>query len=99
MREKIKDKGRLEHILNAIDGIMSDKELYTLENIKEITLLFHGFTKYVEIIGEAVYIDRLREKSLSGYKNFQFPFWTISFRSGNNLSSRRSKRNVAFLET
>lgn len=56
MREKIKDKGRLEHILNAIDGIMSDKELYTLENIKESTLLFHGFTKYVEIIGEAVYM-------------------------------------------
>ena len=96
MREKIKDKGRLEHILNAIDGIMSDKEPYTLENIKESTLLFHGFTKYVEIIGEAVYIDRLRQKLLSGYKNFQFPFWTISFQSRNNLSSRRSKRNVAF---
>lgn len=96
MREKIKDKGRLEHILNAIDGIMSDKELYTLENIKESTLLFHGFTKYVEIIGEAVYIGRLREKSLSGYKNFQSPFGAKNFRPRNNLSSCRSKRNVAF---
>ena len=56
MREKIKDRGRLEHILNAIDGIMNDKELYTLEQVKESTLLFHGFTKYVEIIGEAVYM-------------------------------------------
>ena len=48
MREKIKDRGRLEHILNAIDGIMNDKELYTLEQVKESTLLVHGFTKYVK---------------------------------------------------
>ena len=56
MREKIKDKGRLEHIFNAINGIMADKDLYTLEQIKSSTILFYGFTKYVEIIGEAVYM-------------------------------------------
>lgn len=56
MREKIKDKGRLEHILDAINGIMADKDLYTLEQIKSSTILFYGFTKYVEIIGEAVYM-------------------------------------------
>ena len=56
MREKVKDQGRLEHILNAINGIMSEKDLYTLGQVKESTLLFYGFTKYVEIIGEAVYM-------------------------------------------
>ena len=44
------------HILDAINGIMSNKDLYTLEQIKESTILFYGFTKYVEIIGEAVYM-------------------------------------------
>ena len=56
MREKIKDKGRLEHIMDAINGIMTDKELYSLEQVKSSTILFYGFTKYVEIIGEAVYM-------------------------------------------
>lgn len=56
MREKVKDSGRLVHILNAINGIIASKELYTLEQIENNTLLFYGFTKYVEIIGEAVYM-------------------------------------------
>lgn len=45
MREKIKDKGRLEHIMDAINGIMTDKELYSLEQVKSSTILFYGFTK------------------------------------------------------
>lgn len=56
MREKIKDKGRLEYIMDAINGIMTDKELYSLEQVKSSTILFYGFTKYVEIIGEAVFL-------------------------------------------
>ena len=56
MREKVKDIGRLQHILDAINGIMSDKEVYTLEQVKESTILFYGFAKYVEVIGEAVYM-------------------------------------------
>lgn len=56
MREKVKDRGRLEHILNAINGILTDKDLYTLEQLKSNTLVFYGFSKYVEIIGEAVYM-------------------------------------------
>ena len=56
MRETVKDHGRLVHILQAIDGILSDKDQYTLEQVKECTILFYGFTKYVEIIGEAVYM-------------------------------------------
>ena len=42
--------------MDAINGIMADKDLYTLEQIKLSTILFYGFTKYVEIIGEAVYM-------------------------------------------
>ena len=49
MRETVKDHGRLVHILQAIDGILSDKDQYTLEQVKEYTILFYGFTKYVEI--------------------------------------------------
>ena len=44
------------HILDAINGIMSDKDLYTYEQVNNSKLLFYGFTKYVEIIGEAVYM-------------------------------------------
>ena len=49
MRETVKDHGRLVHILQAIDGILSDKDQYTLEQVKECTILFYGFTKYVEM--------------------------------------------------
>ena len=38
MREKVKDIGRLRHILDAINGIMDDKEVYTLEQVKESTI-------------------------------------------------------------
>ena len=56
MREVIKDRGRLLHMLKAINGVLADKQLYTLDDIKHSTLLFYGFTKYVEVIGEAVYM-------------------------------------------
>ena len=28
MREKVRDRGRLEHILSAINGIMADRAIY-----------------------------------------------------------------------
>jgi len=56
MREKVKDKGRLQHILEAIKGIEEFHALYTFEDIKRNKLIFYGFTKFVEIIGEAVYM-------------------------------------------
>ena len=46
MREIIKDKGRLEHIMNAINGIMTDKELYSLEQVKSSTILFYDQISY-----------------------------------------------------
>ena len=54
MREKVKDRGRLEHILEAINEIQEYKSQYTLEDVKNSKLVFYGFTKFVEVIGEAV---------------------------------------------
>ncbi len=56
MRERIKDKGRLEHILSAIDGIMENKQKFSLDDVEKDSIVFYGFVKYVEIIGEAVYM-------------------------------------------
>ena len=56
MREQIKDKGRLKHILNAIDIILNNKSRFTFEQIENDPIVFYGFVKQIEIIGEAVYM-------------------------------------------
>ena len=56
MREKVRDRGRLEHILEAIESIEEYHAQYTFEDIKKNRLIFYGFTKLVEVIGEAVYM-------------------------------------------
>ena len=56
MREKIKDKGRLEHILSSIDIILNNKSRYEYEDVIKDPIVFYGFVKHVEIIGEAVYM-------------------------------------------
>ena len=56
MREKIKDKGRLEHILSSIDIILNNKNRYEYEDVIKDPIIFYGFVKHVEVIGEAVYM-------------------------------------------
>ena len=56
MREKIKDKGRLEHILNSIDVLLCNKGKYEYADVEKEPIVFFGFVKHVEIIGEAVYM-------------------------------------------
>ena len=56
MREKIRDKGRLEHILSSIDIILNNKNRYEYEDVINDPIVFYGFVKHVEIIGEAVYM-------------------------------------------
>ena len=56
MREKVRDRGRLEHILEAIESIEEYHAQYTFEDIMKNKLIFYGFTKLVEVIGEAVYM-------------------------------------------
>lgn len=56
MREKVRDRGRLEHILQACINILDNKDRYVFEEIKDDPIIFYGFVKQVEIIGEAVYM-------------------------------------------
>ena len=56
MREKIKDKGRLEHILNSIHILLENKDKRPFAEVVNDPILFYGFVKHVEIIGEAVYM-------------------------------------------
>lgn len=56
MREKVKDKGRLEHILSAINVILDYKDKYSFNEAKSNPIIFFGFVKHIEIIGEAVYM-------------------------------------------
>ena len=55
MREKIRDKQRLEHILDALDTIISFRQKYSDEEIISNPITFFGFVKHLEIIGEAAY--------------------------------------------
>ena len=40
MRERVKDRGRLEHILEAINEIQEYKSQYTIEDVKNSKLFF-----------------------------------------------------------
>ena len=55
MWERIRDKERLEHILAAIDVLTEGSKRYTVEQAEKDTIIFYGFVKQVEIIGEATY--------------------------------------------
>lgn len=55
MREIIRDKERLQHILSAVQVLLTNKDRHTLDEITDDPIVFYGFVKHVEIIGEAVY--------------------------------------------
>ena len=55
MRERIRDKERLEHILTAICTLQEGSKRYTVEQAEKDAIIFFGFVKQVEIIGEATY--------------------------------------------
>ncbi|MDE6396180.1 MAG: DUF86 domain-containing protein [Muribaculaceae bacterium] len=55
MREKIRDKGRLEHMLEMAKSIQEEKSHRSFEEILNDRVLFYGLTKMTEIIGEAAY--------------------------------------------
>ena len=55
MREPVRDKGRLEHMLEAIDlslNYMSDK---SFDDLPKDRIAYYGIIKNIEIIGEAAY--------------------------------------------
>jgi uncharacterized protein with HEPN domain len=55
MREEIRDKGRLEHILEAIDNAIEFTKDVSLEEYQKNTILRFAVVKCVEIVGEASY--------------------------------------------
>ncbi|MBD5397026.1 DUF86 domain-containing protein [bacterium] len=56
MREPLKDKGRLEHILAAINRLEKYAEGKTLADIEHDDMMYYAMVKNIEIIGEAAYM-------------------------------------------
>ena len=56
MRERIRDKERLEHIITAIDTLIEGSKRHSVEEAEKDSIIFYGFVKQVEIIGEATYM-------------------------------------------
>ena len=55
MREKVKDPGRLQHMLEAARILEVETPKHSLESFQEDRILFFGLAKLIEIIGEAAY--------------------------------------------
>ena len=53
MREPLKDKTRLEHILDAIDRLEKYASSLSREELEADVLRYYGIVKNIEIIGEA----------------------------------------------
>ena len=56
MREPVRDRGRLEHMLNAIDIILKRASEIKFENLEKDSVLFGGLAYYTMVIGEATYM-------------------------------------------
>lgn len=56
MRERPRDKARLEHIINACDIVADAIKKYGFEHMLQDPILYYGLVKHVEIIGEAIYM-------------------------------------------
>lgn len=55
MRESVRDRDRLEHIVEAIDNILEYAEGKSQAEIEADKLKYYGIVKNIEIIGEAAY--------------------------------------------
>ena len=51
MREKIRDKGRLEHILESIANVIEFTKNSTFEDLVNEKILYFAVVKNIEIIG------------------------------------------------
>ena len=56
MREAIKDRGRLEHMLSAIDNVEEFTQDISLDDFVKSKVLFFAVVKNIEIVGEATYM-------------------------------------------
>ena len=55
MRENVRDRDRLEHIVEAITNILDFADGKTKEELEADKLRYYGIVKNIEIIGEATY--------------------------------------------
>ncbi len=55
MREAIRDKGRLEHMLDAIDRVLNYMLGKSFDDIPKDKIEYYGIVKNIEIVGEAAY--------------------------------------------
>lgn len=55
MREPVRDKGRLEHILEAIDNVFEFTKDLSYDELVNNKLVYHATVHNVQIIGEAAY--------------------------------------------
>lgn len=56
MREQVRDKGRLEHILQAIGRVFEFSNGVKREDFQKDSILYFAIVKNIEIIGEASYM-------------------------------------------
>ena len=56
MREAIKDRGRLEHMLSAIEYVEEFTKDISLDDFVKSKVLFFAVVKNIEIVGEATYM-------------------------------------------
>lgn len=56
MREQVRDNERLQHILEAIEALEQGAQRYTAQQAADDCIIYFGFVKQIEIIGEAVYM-------------------------------------------
>lgn len=56
MRETIKDRGRLEHMLAAIANVEEFTQGIMLDDFVKSKVLFFAVVKNIEIVGEATYM-------------------------------------------
>ncbi len=55
MRELVRDRDRLEHIVEAIDRILGNTDFKSRDELDADNLRYYGIVKSIEIIGETAY--------------------------------------------
>ena len=56
MREVIRDKGRIEHMLSAIGNVEEFTKDITIDDFVNSKIIFYAVVKNIEIVGEATYM-------------------------------------------
>ena len=71
MREQVRDRGRLEHILQAINTVFEFTKDVKREDFKKDSILYFAIVKNIEIIGEASYMLSLDFKDAHSDTNWK----------------------------